>query len=59
MGDLLAVILAFAAVEGIYLAVIGYPLFLLGQAFNLNHRWMAFVPLLGFFVLTSAAEMTH
>lgn len=59
MGELMAGILALAAIEGLYLAYVGYPLFLIGQAFDLNHRWMAFVPVLGYFVLTSAGQTTH
>jgi len=38
---------------------LAWPTFIIGQRFDLDHKWMAFVPVLGFFVLTSAAGLTH
>lgn len=52
-------VIALVIVYAIYLALFGYPVVLIGQSYDFDHRWMGWVPVLGLFVLTSAADMTH
>ena len=50
---------AIGLTEGVSVNLFDGDDLIIGQRFDLDHKWMAFVPVLGFFVLTSAAGLTH